>query len=110
MTQKNGSNRLSASDFKRLESIMERAAKKAIDAHVPGIVRTEFTGIGFTVSDEDDRREVFQDQLFVRKIRKGAEAAEGVIGKRVMSGLLWILGVLLMMGAGALLQTLYGRH
>jgi hypothetical protein len=109
MTQKNDGNRLSASDFKRLESIMERAAKKAIDAHVPGIVRAELTGIGFTVSDEGDRREVFQDQLFVRKIRKGAEAAEGIVGKRVINGALWIIGVLLMMGGGALLQKMYGH-
>lgn len=99
--------RLSEDDFKRLERAMEKICGSVIDKHVPPLVRREISGIGLLVSDEDDRVEATKDILFLRKIRQGAEAAESLIGKRVMNGFLWLLGVLLAMGSGALLHLLY---
>lgn len=97
--------RLGKADFERFEKLMEQAINKT----VPPLVRREFESVGIIASDPDDRVEVVKDMLFVRKIRQGAEAAEGIVGKKIVNGGLWLLGVLLMMGAGALLQKMYGN-
>lgn len=95
--------RLGTADFARFERLVEQAIKKT----VPDLVKKEFESVGIIAADADDRVEVVKDMLFVRKIRQGAEAAEGLIGKRLVNGLLWLLGVLLTMGCGALLHLLY---
>lgn len=95
--------RLCKADFERLTKLVEQAINKT----VPTLVRKEFESVGIIAADADDRVEVVKDMHFVRKIRKGAEAAEGVIGSRILNGVLWLLGVALMMGAGALLHLLY---
>lgn len=101
--------RLPEADFRRLKRAMEETSVKAIEKHVPVIVRKEFESIGILSADAESRVEVVKDMLFVRKIRQGADAAEGIVGRRVVNGLLWFLGVLLILGGGALLHRTFGH-
>jgi hypothetical protein len=97
--------RLCDADYQRLM----RGIKSAIKEEVPQIVRAELDGIGLLTADPKDKIETIQAIAFLKSLLRGSHAAQGIVGKRVVSGILWMIGVALMLGAGALLEKTFGK-
>lgn len=72
-------------------------------------VRAELEGIGLLTANPKDRIETIQAIAFLKSLQSGAHAAQRIAGHRIMNALFWIVGVLLVLGAGALLEKTFGK-
>lgn len=78
--------------------------EKTIEEAVPKAMHAEFLRLGLATEDDDDQLSAQQDFAFLRKMRLGAEAAQGVVGRRIVNWTLALIALLAIAGIGALVH------
>lgn len=72
-------------------------------------VRDEFASIGLHTADPEKRIKTILAIEFLMSLYNGANAAKRVAGRRIINGTLYLIGVVIALWAGALLEKTIGR-
>lgn len=93
---------------RRTRGVSLRDIKKVIEDSiaetVPRAIRAEFLKLGLATDDDDARLSAQRDFAFLRRARTGAEAAEGLVGKRIVTWALGAVGLAAAAGVGAMVH------
>lgn len=91
---------LTAKDLTSITNAVDRSIAIA----VPKAMRAEFLKLGLATEDDDDQIKAQRDFAFLRKARQASETMEGMIGRKIFMIVLTMVGLVVIVGFGALLR------
>jgi hypothetical protein len=92
------------SDLAAIRATVEKSVAESVALAVPKAMHAEFLKLGLATEEDDDQLAAQADFRFLRRARQGAEAAEGLIGKRALNWLIGIVGAAAFLGLGAFVR------